>query len=278
MILVTGATGKVGQEVVKELQRRKAPFKVGARSPEKVAGMDAVPFDFDRPETFGAALAGVDSLFLLTPPGGTEREVAVVDAAKKARVKHLVKLSVWGADGEAFVFGRGHRAVERAIEASGLPWTFLRPNGFMQNFSTAHGVEIKNQGAFALCGADAAYSIIDARDIGAVAAEVLTAPASHVGRAYTLSGPEALSNAAIAEKISSAAGRAVKYVAMPEADYKKTMLGFGLPEEFLDAFIDLQRYYRTGAAERTTPEVEGVLGRKPISFDRFARDHASAWN
>ncbi|MEX0879327.1 MAG: SDR family oxidoreductase [Thermoanaerobaculia bacterium] len=276
MILVTGATGKVGQEVVKELQKRKAPFKVGARSPEKVAGMDAVPFDFDRPETFGAALAGVDSLFLLTPPGGTEREVAVVDAAKKARVKHLVKLSVWGADGEAFVFGRGHRAVERTIEASGLPWTFLRPNGFMQNFSTAHVAEIRNQGAFVLCGADGAYGIIDARDIGAVAAKVLTEP-GHEGKAYTLSGPEALSNLQMAEKLSKAIGKPVKYVDMPEAEYKEMLVGFGMPEPFVDAFIDLQHYYHKGGGEPVTGDVEQLLGRKPGSFDKFAKDHAAVW-
>jgi uncharacterized protein YbjT (DUF2867 family) len=275
MILVTGSTGKVGQELVRELSKSGASFKVGVRAPGKTAGAPAVPFDFDRPETFGPALAGVDGLFLLTS-GGTGREIGAVDAAKRAGVKHVVKLSVWGAEGEGFVFGREHRAVEKHLEASGLPWTFLRPNGFMQNFVTAHAASIKGQGAFFLCAGDSRYSIIDARDIGAVAAKALT-ESGHLGKAYTLSGPEALSNAQMAEKISSATGKAVRYVDMPEPEYKKTMMGSGLPEPFVDAFIDLQRFYRRGAAVAVTPDVEDLLGRKPGSFDQFARDHASVW-
>jgi uncharacterized protein YbjT (DUF2867 family) len=275
MILVTGATGKVGQELVKELSQKGAPFKVGVRDPGRAAGAPAVLFDFDRPETFGPALAGIDALFLLTS-GGTGREKAVVDAAKKSAVKRVVKLSVWGAEGEDFFFGREHRAVEKHLEASGLPWTFLRPNGFMQNYATAHAASIKGQGAFFLCAGDSRYSIIDARDIGAVAAKVLT-ETGHERKAYTLSGPEALSNAQMAEKISKAIGKPVRYVDMPEPEYKKTMAGFGMPEPFVEAFIDLQRYYRRGSAEAVTPEVERLLGRKPGTFDQFARDHASAW-
>jgi uncharacterized protein YbjT (DUF2867 family) len=275
MILVTGATGKVGQELVKELQRAGSPFKLGVREPANASATDAVLFDFDRPETFGPALDGVDSLFLLTP-GGTDREAAVVDAANKAGVKRIVKQSVWGAEREGFIFGREHRVIEKKIEASGLRWSFLRPNGFMQNFITSHAPTIKSQGAFSLCHGNVAYSIIDARDIGAVAAKVLTEK-DHDGKAYTLSGPESLTNQQMAEKLSKATGKAVRYVDMPPAEYKKMLVGFGMPEPFVDAFIDLQRYYASGDAETVTPDVEKVLGRKPISFDQFALDHASAW-
>jgi uncharacterized protein YbjT (DUF2867 family) len=275
MILVTGATGKVGQELVKELEKRGAAFKVGAREPGSVKGMTAVLFDFDRPETFGPALAGVDDLFLLTS-GGTGREAAVVDAAKKAGVKRIVKLSVWGAEGEGFIFGREHRKIEKHIEVSGLRWTFLRPNGFMQNFVTSHAPTIKGQGAFYLCYGNFDYSIIDARDIGAVAAKVL-AEEGHDGKTYTLSGPESLTNSQMAEKLSKATSKPVHHVDMPPAEYKAMLVGFGMPPPFVDAFIDLQRFYSSGGAEAVTPDVEKLLGRKPGTFDEFARDHASVW-
>ena len=275
MILVTGATGKVGQELVRELEKKNAAFKVGAREPGNAKGMTAVLFDFDRLETFGPALAGVDDLFLLTS-GGTGREAAVVDAAKEAGVKRVVKLSVWGAEGEGFIFGRDHRKIEKHIEASGLAWTLLRPNGFMQNFVASHAGTIKSQGAFYLCHGNFDYSIIDARDIGAVAAKVLT-EAGHEGNAYSLSGPESLTNPHMAEKLSQAIGKPVRYVDMPPAEYKTMLVGFGMPGPFVDAFIDLQRFYSTGAGRTVTPDVEKLLGRKPGTFDQFARDNAAAW-
>jgi uncharacterized protein YbjT (DUF2867 family) len=275
MILVTGATGKVGQELVKELKTARAPFRAGARSPDKVAGMDATLFDFDRPDTFSTALAGVDSLFLLTS-GGTQREAGVVNAAKKAGVRRLVKLSVWGAEEDAFVIGRAHRSVEQKIESSGMAWTFLRPNGFMQNYSTSSAALIRTQGVFYDSTRDARYSVIDARDIGVVAAKVLTEP-GHVGKAYKLSGPEALSNTEIAEKISRASGRPVRHIDLPDGDYKKSLVGFGIPEEYADAIVDLNVYYRSGAGAPVTPDFERLVGRKPGTFDQFARDNARVW-
>jgi uncharacterized protein YbjT (DUF2867 family) len=275
VILVTGATGKVGRELVKELRSAGAPFRVGARSPEKVSEMDAVLFDFDRPETFGPALAGADKLFLLTS-GGTQREAAVVDAARKAGIKHIVKLSVWDAEKDAFVLGRHHRAVEQKIEASGLPWTFLRPNSFMQNFTTAHAPPIRSQGAFYPYGHDAKISVIDARDIAAVAATALTG-SGHAGKAYKLSGPEALTNQQMAQKLTKAIGKTVKFVDLPDTEYVKALVAAGVPPAYAEALADLSRYYTTRAGALVTPEVERVIGRKPISFDQFVRDYAGVW-
>jgi uncharacterized protein YbjT (DUF2867 family) len=275
VIFVTGATGKVGQELVKELKADRAPFRVGVRSPEKAAGMDAALFDFDRPETFAGALQGVDSLFLLTS-GGTQREAVVVDAAKKAGVERLVKLSVWGAEEDAFVIGRAHRSVEQKIEASGMAWTFLRPNGFMQNYSTSGAALIKTQGVFYDSSRDARYSTIDARDIGVVAAKVLT-EAGHDGKAYKLSGPEALSNTEIAEKLSRVIGKPVRHIDLPDSEYKKVLVGFGMPEAYADAIVDLNVYYRAGGGAPVTPDFERLVGRKPGNFDQFARDNAKVW-
>jgi uncharacterized protein YbjT (DUF2867 family) len=275
VILVTGATGKVGKELVKELKAARAPFRVGVRSPESAAGTDAALFDFDRPETFAGALQGVDSVFLLTS-GGTAREARVVDAAKKAGVERLVKLSGWGAEEDAFVIGRAHRSVEQTVEGSGLAWTFLRPNGFMQNYSTSNAGLIKAQGVFYDSTHDSRYSTIDARDIGVAAAKVLT-ETGHDGKAYKLSGPEALSTTEIAEKISRVIGRAVRHVNLPDGEYKKALVGFGMPEAHADALVDLNVYYRTGAGAPVTPDFERLAGRKPGNFDQFARDNARVW-
>lgn len=275
MILVTGATGKIGQELVRELKATGVSFRVASRSPEKISGAAAVLFDFDRPETFGPALAGVERLFLLTS-GGTEREAAVVDAARESGVRHLVKLSVWGAEEEAFTIGRLHHAIEKSIEVSGVSWTFLRPNSFMQNFSTAYVPTIKSQGAFYPYGHDARISVIDARDIAAVAARVLTGD-GHGRKVYRLSGPEALTNQQMAEKLSKAIGRTVRFVDLPDGQYVQALVGAGVPAAYAAALAELSGYYVTGAGAAVTPDVERVLGRKPCSFDQFARDHAAVW-
>lgn len=275
MILVTGATGKVGSALVERLEAAGGRFRVAARSPEKAAGKQAVLFDFDRPETFPSALAGIEKLFLLTS-GGTQRETAAVAAAKKAGVERIVKLSVWGAEEDAFALGRLHRAVERDIEASGLDWTFLRPNSFMQNFSTSLAPTIKSQGAFYPYGHSARISVIDARDIGAVAAKALTEE-GHSGKAYKLSGPESLTNQEMAEKLSRAIGRTVRFVDLPDDEYEKALVAAGVPAPYAAALVDLSRYYTTGAGAAVTPDFERVAGRRPISFDQFARDHARVW-
>ncbi len=274
MILVTGGTGKVGEAVVAELKKAEAPMRLAARSPQK-AGPDAVAFDFDRPETFAPALRGIEKLFLLTS-GGTEREGPVVDAAAKAGVRHVVKLSVWGAETEAFSFARAHRAIEKKIEASRLSHTFLRPNGFMQNFSTFLAPVIRSQGAF-FFPSDFRHSIVDTRDVGAVGARALIDDRAHAGRAYKLSGPESLSNSEIAARLTAAAGKPIAFVRVPKEEYRKGLVGSGMPEGYVDAYLDLLRFYDTGKGEEITGDAERVLGRKPGSFDAFAREFAGVW-
>jgi uncharacterized protein YbjT (DUF2867 family) len=285
MILVTGAGGNVGSELVRRLSTSGAKFRAGYNSRGKLeaakrAGQDAVAIDYTRPATVASALAGVDHLFLLgagaAAAGQTEAEIGVVRAAKEAGVRHVVKLSVWAADGEAFSFAKVHRPVERALESSGMGWTFLRPNGFMQNLSNFFAATIKEQGAFHLPSRGCRISHVDVRDIAAVAAKTLTEP-GHEGRAYLLSGPEALTYAEIAAKLSAVTGRPVAYVDIPDADFKKGAMASGMPEAYADAMLSLIHFYETGGAARVTGDVEKVTGRKPITFDQFARDHAGAF-
>ncbi len=271
MILVTGATGNVGSALIKELDVLKAPYRAGLRHAGSM-GIDSVAFDFDDPATFGPALTGVEKLFLLTS-GGTEREGPAVDAAKAAGVRHIVKLSVWGSEREDFAFGRHHRAIEKRIEASGVPYTFLRPNGFMQNYLT-QAETIKGRGAFYLPSRDSRYSLIDVRDVGAVAARILTA-SGHEGRGYALSGPESLSNGEIAQKLSAATGKPVAYVGVPDDVFRKSLVDAGVPGPYADDYIDLFHYYIAGKGAAVTAEVEQVTGKAPRTFDEFATDFAA---
>lgn len=283
MILVTGAGGTVGSEVVRQLQAAGARFRAAYHNEQKAEsaranGSDAAVIDYTRPETLRGALEGVEKLFLLSggAPDQTQRELNAVEAAKAAGVKHIVKLSVWGAEGEAFSFAHVHRPVEKAIEASGVAWTHLRPNSFSQNLQNYLIGTIKAQGAFYSSIGDARISHVDVRDIAAVAVQVLTEP-GHEKQAYALSGPEGVTYADVAAQISAATGREVKYVDVSDADVKGGMVGAGMPEAYVDAYVDLLRYYRTGAGGNVTSDVRRVLGREPISFAQYAKDNAAAF-
>lgn len=283
MILVMGAGGNVGRALVKELLEKEARFRASYRSAEEAddarrQGIDAVIVDYARPKTLRAELKGMEKLFFVTTPRPNlaELEGNIVEVARVSGVRHLVKLSVWGAEGEDFIFSRLHRPVEKMIEASGLGYTFLRPNGFMQNI-LAYAPMIKAQGAFFLPAGEARVSEIDVRDIARVAATVLSEK-GHKGKAYELSGPQALSHAERADILSDVLGRPVAYVSPPEAEWKQTALGLGLSEWLVDGIIDLLHYYQSGQAERVTPAVKELTEREPISFRQFAQDHAEAFS
>lgn len=275
MILVTGASGTVGSEVVKALVARKAPVRAAYRTrPQNVPGsVESVALDYDRPETIAPALHGVETLFLLS--NSVAPEASVVDEAKRAGVKRVVKLSVLGAAEGLFEFARWHRPVEQHIEASGLAWTHLRPNGFMQNMINYKGETIRAQSALYASVGDAAISHVDARDIGAAAARVLT-EGGHEGKAYDLTGGAALTYGQVAEALSTALGRTIRYVPITPEQYKAAAVAAGTPEAYADALVDLDRAYSQGVGSRVATGVTTLTGRDPISFDAFARDYATS--
>ncbi len=281
MICVTGAGGTVGSEVIKQLESAKAPFRAAYFSNEKAEaararGIDAVIIDYNRPETLRAAFQGCDKLFLLGPNvlNQSELERNAVDAAKAAGVRHVVKQSVMGAAEESYSLAKVHRPVERAIESSGLAWTFLRPNSFMQNAVTFMGPTIRAEGAFYSASDQAHISHVDVRDIAAVAVKALTGP-SHEGKAYTLTGPEALTYDELASELSKALGRPISHINLSPSDLKTGMLAVGLPEVIADRMLDLERYFREGRASLVTNDIKQVTGREPRRFGQYARDSAS---
>jgi uncharacterized protein YbjT (DUF2867 family) len=280
MILITGASGNVGHEVLKQALAVGLKIRATFQSPDVAAkapaGLEGVIMDYTKPETIRPALRGVEKIFLVGPP---VRDLPALEAnfVKEVRAagrQHVVKLSALG--GRESMFPSGHRDSEENIEASGLPYTFLRPNGFMQNLVNYNAGTIRSQNAFYGCQGNGAVSVVDIRDIAAVAVIVLAAT-GHEGKSYSLTGGEALTNGQVADKISRVAGRKISYVDLPPAEFKKALLTAGMPEWSADALLDLQRLYREGKASPVSDDVERLTGRKPIIFDQFANDYAFAF-
>ena len=280
MILITGASGTVGSEVLKQAVTAKLPLRAAFQSEAKAkaapAGTETVLMDYTKGETVRAAIQGVEKVFLVGPPtlDVVQLEARFVEEAKGSGVKHIVKLSAMG--GRNAIFPGLHRDSEENIEASGIPYTFLQPNGFMQNFITYNGATIAGQNAFDAAQGDGAVSHIDVRDIGAAAVAVLKGN-GHEGKAYRLTGPEALTNDQVAEKLSRATGRNIRHVALSPEELKTAMLAAGTPEWAANAILDLQRYYREGGASLVDSAIERLIGRKATAFDQFAHDYAGAF-
>jgi uncharacterized protein YbjT (DUF2867 family) len=286
MICVTGASGTLSSEVIRQLKGQAISFR-GAYFSERAAaiararGIEAVTIDYNHPATLRAAFQGCDAVFLLGPNAlnQTELELNAVDAARATSVRHIVKQSVMGAAEEAYSLANIHRPVEKAIERSGIAWTFLRPNSFMQNAVTFMAPTIAAESAFYSASGQARISHIDVRDIAAVAVAALIA-AGHQQKIYTLSGPEALTYEEVAGELSKAVGRVIRHVSLPVTDLKAGMLAAGMPEAIAERLLDLERYFREECASTITDDVKRVTGRAPRRFADYVQDTAATgvWN
>lgn len=285
-ILITGATGTVGREVVKELSvlgedvriRAGVHSVVKGENLKRLPGVELVEVEFDEPESLEAAFTHIDKLFLITP--FTENQVAwcktLVDKAKSSGVKHIVKLSALGAGSEpGITLGNWHREMEEYIEESGIPYTFLRPASFMQNFSNYSGESIKQQGKFYQPTGEGKAGYVDVNDIAKVAVQVLLTE-GHENKIYTLTGPEALSNAEIAQILSEVTNNEVSFVDVPEDAARQVMVE-QMPGWMADAMLELYALQRAGQASTVDDTIEIVTGDKPNTFRDFALTHKSAF-
>ncbi len=280
-ILVTGASGNIGRELVAQLRSSGADFGVMTSRPGRApAGVREVHGDFTQRDALEAAFAGVDTLFLLFPlvPGMDAMARHAVAAAKSAGVKHIVRSSGAGADARSPAsLARAHGEIDELIAGSGIASTLLRPSGFMQNLVNFHAGTIKDANAIFAPHGDGAMGVIDVRDIAEVAAQVLTQPARHAGAVYTLTGAEALTDAQMAAAISRAVGREIRYVDVPEAAAVASMTQMGFPAQLIDWLMSLNHVIKQGWAAGLSDDVRRLTGHAPRRFEAFAREHAAAW-
>ena len=282
MILVTGATGTNGREVVKALASQGVTARAMTRSSNDAedlpAGIIGVEGDFDDEASLAGVLAGVERAFLLTP--STERaeaqQLRFVETAGRVGVRHIVKLSQFAASPDSPVrFLRYHAAVERAIERSGVAWTFLRPNLFMQGLIQLASL-IREKGIMAAPIGDAKVSVIDVRDNAAVAAAALTGE-GHAGKTYTLTGPAALTHAEMAAELSRTTGRPITFANASEDDLRHAMARMKMPDWQIEGLVEDYAHYRRGEAAEIATGVHDATGREPRAFAGFARDYADAF-
>ena len=275
-ILITGATGTVGSEVLRQLAGREGiRICAAVRDLSKSPGVDAVLFDYDKPETLPTACRSADAIFMVAPftPQGVEQSQALLDAACTAGVKHVVKLSVTRSLAGITV-GRWHATIDAALKNSGMAWTILLPGGFMQNFVETS--MLRPDGGIYLPVGNAQLAFIDIRDIAAVAVKALTEP-GHEGREYALTGPAEVSYAEAAAVMSEVSGRQIRFVDVPESAARQAMLGAHMPEWLVDVMMELHAWSKANRESEITTTVQDVLGRPARTFREFARDYADHW-
>jgi uncharacterized protein YbjT (DUF2867 family) len=282
MILVTGATGLNGGELVRLLSGRGIHVRALVRSRTRAAALSSlanveiVEGDMARPETLSEPLRGVDQAMLISSsdPAMLEIQSNFIDAARRAGVEHVVKLSGIMPDTDSpFRFARMHGEIERKLERSGIAFTHLRAGEFMHAYFRQVPA-IVAKGAFFLPMEDARIASIDIGDIAEVAAKALTEP-GHEGKIYPLTGPEALTMAEVAQKLSAATGRAIRYVNVSPDEARNAQLAAGVPQYTADALAELFAERRKGKESQVSPVIEGIIGRRATSFDEFATRNAA---
>ena len=280
MIVVIGATGQIGSEVVRQLAEKGEKVRPLIRDPKKAAqlGHENVMFvlgDLSDPKSLDAAFKGSQKLFLVTNPAPNQVELQrnAIEAAKRAGIQHVVKVSAVGASKDAPVnMGRWHAQTEEELKQSGLKWTILQPHFFMQNLVGMAG-SIKSQGAIYAPVKDGKVAMVDIRDIAKVAVEVLTTP-GHEGQTYVITGGEAISFHDAARQIGIHIPKTVKYVDIPPEDARKSMLGMGMPEWLVSDMVTLYGAFAAGYGAATTDVIQKVGKEAPRTFAQFAKDNA----
>lgn len=277
-ILVTGATGTIGSFVVAELQKQKAGFVALSRSEDKAKrlnekGVETVIGDFSDPPSLERALDGIDRVFLLsvTSPDAPKLQGNMINAALDAGVSHIVKVSALGASSDSPIgIARYHAAIEEQLIQSGLQYTLLRPHSFMQNL-IFDSETIRDQGSIYAQMGEGRISMVDARDIAAVAVKALT-ESGHAGKTYELTGPEALSYNEIAAIFSSELGKPIRYVPVTSVDSRSSMLDAGMPEWLVEDLVTINTLYAQGNGAAVSRDVAQVTGRNALSVTDFIRD------
>lgn len=277
-VLVLGATGTTGSEVVRAAVEAGANVRAATRNPAGASfeGAEAVAFDPDAPETWGPALEGVDALYFMMPsyrPDEIEVGNAILDAAVEAGVKRIVKLSAAGVDAMP---ESAHFKLDQAVQESGVEWNLLRPTFFIDNFVTFYGEMIASEGVIALPAGDGRTGFIAASDIGDVGALALLG--EETGQIWTLTGKESLTHTEVAEILTDVLDREVRFVDITPEQHIEGMKAGGMPPLGVEILSTLYGYVREGYTAELSPAVADLLGREPVTFREWAEENRGAWS
>ena len=281
-VLVTGPTGNVGSAVVASLLELGQRVTAGVFNEAEAERLDPHPlletriFKFGETNTYGPAFDGATKLFLMRPPqiADVKRYLfPVVDYAVAAGIDQIAFLSLLGVERNRVV---PHYKVEKYLERCGISYTFVRPSFYMQNLSTTHRAEIRDDNVIAVPVGKAKTSFIDARDVGAVAARVLV-ESGHDNRAYPLTGAEALDYYRVAELFTEVLGRKITYTNPSIPAFVRRSRRQGVPMKFALVMVGLYTATRMGSGEAVTDDVERLLGRPPMTMRRYIEDHSGYW-
>jgi uncharacterized protein YbjT (DUF2867 family) len=281
MILVTTA-GKVGSETARLLATQGVPVRVIVRGADKVAaleidGVEAFNGDLEVPAAIDAAMRDISGVVLVTA-AVVQQELNVIDSAARAGVKHVVKISATKASADSpIALRRDHAQIERALIASGVAYTLLRNNTYMQNFlMMAPGIAKTN--SFSSGTGEGAVGHVDVRDVAEVAAKIAASPSAHAGKTYCPTGPQALTGTEVAAVLSQVLGRTITFHPLTFEQQKQAFIDVGLPEPVADDRARSFALMAEGDLDYITDDVPSILGRPARSFEQFAGDHQAAFS
>jgi len=284
-ILLTGATGAVGTQLVKKLSELNIPFRALVRREDhgdllrSLPHAEVVTGDLADPSSLNRAFQGIEKAFLLTNSSEQAEQLQLnfVHASHNAGVKHLVKLSQFAADENSPVrFLRYHASVENRIKELGLNYTFLRPNLFMQGLIALKDY-IRNDGIFYAAVGNAAISIVDIRDIAAVAVKSLTEN-GHGNNVYNITGKEAITHFQMAETFSHVLGKKVTFIDVDPEQMKEAFKAAGFPAWQVEGLIEDYAHYSRGEASEVYNTVNDITNRSAITFEQFVNDYKALFN
>jgi uncharacterized protein YbjT (DUF2867 family) len=277
MILVTGATGNVGSEAARLLAARHQPTRALVRDPSRAPHGDVqiATGDFDRPDTLDAAMRGIDTV-LLVSPAVPAQEIAVIDSALRQGVTHVIKVTSKASTDSPVDRRRGQAQIEAYLQTTGLAYTLLRSNAYMQNL-LALAPMIKQTGGFLMSAGDGQVGMIDARDVAATAAAIATAPKEHAGQTYWLTGPGLITYTDIAKELSAALGRPVEYRQVSPAEHRAVMIRAGIPEAVATSNAQAFGLIAEGDAAWLSDDVKSITGIAPRPLRTFIADHVQAF-
>jgi uncharacterized protein YbjT (DUF2867 family) len=285
MILLTGATGAAGSFIMDEFVRAREPVRILVRDRVKAAALETIPTvqivegDMSNPDSLGHALDGVDRILMISSSlmDMVDTQCAFIDASKAAGVRHVIKFSGLDARPETtFPFGLMHKQIENHLDSSGLAWTHLRPTGFMQEY-LRETPSVIHDGALYLALGDVALNPVDLADVGKVGF-LLLRDGGHEGARLSMTGPETLTIAQMADRISRSIGRPVRYVPISRAERRQALLAHGIPPEFVEALDrQVEERLKGGLEARVDLTTHELFDVRPTTFLEFAQRNVGAF-